>query len=116
MLRYLRKLFTAEAAFLLGILFLIAGLARPSQNSSLLVAGPVTLLGALACRSARNRANGSVKSTLVRKMLEILALITCAFLVLMQNDIKSLIVEDPATNLAIPAWILIAYVLATKKL
>jgi hypothetical protein len=109
-------LFTAEAAFFLGVLFLIAGLARPSENSSLLVAGPVTLLGALACRSARNRANGSVKSTLIRMILEVLALVSCAFLIFTQNNIKSLIVEDPATNLAIPAWILIAYVLATKKL
>jgi hypothetical protein len=115
MMKYLKKIFTAEAAFVLGIIFLAAGLARPSQNPSLLIAGPVIVLGALACRSARSRANGWAKSTTIRKIFEILALIACAFLIFMQNDIRTLIVEDPATNLAIPIWIMVAYLLAAKK-
>jgi hypothetical protein len=115
MMRHLKKLFTAEAAFVLGMALLVAGLARPSQNPSLLIAGPVVLLGALACRSARNRADGSVVSTSIRRTFETLALISCALLIFMQKDIRTLIVEDPATNLAIPIWILVAYLLVAKK-
>jgi hypothetical protein len=115
MMKYLKKIFTAEAACVLGIILLVAGLARPFQNGSLLIAGPVVLLGALACRSARNRTNGAVKSTTIRLIFEILAIVACLFFILMQNDIKTLIVEDPATNLAIPVWVLVAYLIATRK-
>jgi hypothetical protein len=50
------------------------------------------------------------------KGTEILAIIACAFLIFMQNNLKTLIVEDPVPNLIIPIWVFIAYLLTTKSL
>ena len=114
-MKFFKNVFTAEAAIGLGILILASGLTDPSQNSSMLVTGPVLVFGALACRSARNRAEGSANSTTVRKILEILAIVACAFLVFMQNDLKTLIIENPVQNVVIPVWIFVAFLLASKK-
>ena len=114
-MNYIKRIFTAEVAIGLGILILVAGLGSQPVNISYSIAGLVTIVGALACKSARNRANASVKQTITRKVIELLAIIACAFLFFMQNDLKTLIVEDPVPNFIIPVWVFVAYLLAAKK-
>ena len=76
------------------------------------------ILGALAYRSAKKRKLGEVTTTLLRKGLEASALVIIAAAVLLQNDLKNHIANDPVPNVIIPLWAIIAYiviVLKTKK-
>ena len=72
--------------------------------------------GVVLGRLGRDRANALVKSTTLRKVLEVLAIIACVFFVFMQNDLKTLIIEDPLPNLVIPVWVLVAYLFSAKRI
>ncbi len=104
-------------ALILGFISFASSVANPS-NPSGLIAGSVIILGALAYRSAKKQKLGEVKTTLLRKWLEASALVTIAAAVLLQNDLKNHIANDPVPNVIIPLWAIIAYiviVLKTKK-
>ena len=101
-------------ALILGFLSFASSLANPS-NPSGLVAGPVIILGALAYRSAKKRNLGEVKSTLLRKGFEASALVIIAAAVLLQNDLKNLIVTDPVSTVIIPLWAIVAYIVILSK-
>jgi hypothetical protein len=104
-----RRLIThagSTLALIVGCLSLISGIARPS---SVLIAGPVIILGALAYRSAKKRKLGEVKSTLMRKAVEVAFLLLICILILAQNNVLNRIVTDPVPNAVIPLWAIIAY-------
>lgn len=110
----MKKHISSTIALILGILSFASSLANPS-NPSGLVAGPVIILGALAYRSAKKRILGEVKTTLLRKGLEVSAVVIIAAAVLFQNDLKNLIATDPVPNLIIPLWAIVAYILVASK-
>jgi hypothetical protein len=110
----MKKHLGSTIALILGILSFASSLANPSNHSGL-VAGPVIILGALAYRSAKKRTLGEVKTTLLRKGLEVSALVIIAAAVLLQHDIKNQLATDPVSNLVIPLWILIAYIIIASK-
>lgn len=110
----MKKHIGSTVALILGFLSFAGSVANPS-NSSGFVAGPVIILGALAYRSAKKRKLSEVSNTALRKVLELLALIAIAAAILLQNDLKNLIVTDPVTNLIIPLWAIIAYVVIASK-
>ena len=98
-------------ALILGVLSFASSLSNPSG----LVAGPVIILGALAYRSAKKRKLGEVNSTLLRKGFEASALVIIAAAVLLQNDLKNLIVTDPVSTVIIPLWAIVAYIVIVSK-
>jgi len=99
-------------ALVLGFLLLAIGAAKPS---SLLITGPIIILGALAFCSAKKRMLGEVKDSLLRRGLEALAIAIIVAAVLLQNDLKVQIITDPVPNLIIPLWAIVAYVIIVSK-
>ena len=108
----MKKHIGSTLALILGILTLAAGAGKPS---SLLIAGPVIILGALAYRSAKKRSLDEVQDSLLRKGLEALAIVIIVAAVLLQNDIKNQIIMDPVPNLIIPLWAIVAYAIIVSK-
>ena len=108
----MKKHIGSTIALILGIISLAAGV---TQLNSLIVAGPVIILGALAYRSAKKRRLGEVKTTLLRKGLEVSALVIIIVAVLLQRDLKNLIATDPIPNLIIPLWAIVAYIIVASK-
>ena len=99
-------------ALVLGILLVVAGL---SQLNDRFISGAVIILGALAYRSAKKRKLGAVESTSARKTLEFLAIILAMAAVFLQNNLLSLIEQDPFPNVVIPLWVLIAFIIVILK-
>ena len=69
------------------------------------------ILGAIAYRSAKNRKLGEVKSTATRLILEITMLLLIVLIIVLQDDLKQLIVTDPIPNALIPLWAVLAYLI-----
>ncbi len=104
-------------ALVLGIICLLGlagNLAQQNLTSSFLV-GPVITLGALAYRSAKKRYLGEVNNTLLRKSLEILSIVIILALVLLQNNVLWQMANNPFSNLFVPLWAIIAYVIIAVR-
>lgn len=99
-------------ALILGVLSFVGGLASPATMT---VAGPVMILGALACRSAKKRKLGEVKQSFLRKSLEATAFVAIVAIVSLQNNIATLVASDPVPNLIIPCWAVMAYLVIVSK-
>jgi hypothetical protein len=80
-----------------------------------LVGGPVMVVGALAYRSAKKRRLGEVRSTRMRHGMEALAVLLIAASVVLQNDLKHALKTDPISNLLVPAWCIVAYLIAAWR-
>ena len=107
----MKKHIGSTISIVLGILLL----ASIPTNPNGLVTGSIIILGALAYRSAKKRKLGDVNTTLLRKGLEISALIIIAAAVLLQNDLKNLIASDPVPNFIVPLWAIVAYAVISLK-
>lgn len=110
----MKKHIGSTIAFILGFLLFSSSLANP-QNPSGLISGPIIILGALAYRSAKKRKLEEVRNSLVRKILEIIALALITAAILFQNNLVALIESDPVSNLIIPLWTIVAYIVVTLK-
>jgi hypothetical protein len=108
MRKHLRHL-GSTLAIVLGFLTFVAGI---SQRTGLMITGPVILLGAYAYRSAKKRRLGEVPNTKLRFAVELAAMVLLIAAIVLQNDLKRLIAEDPFPNFAIPLWVVVAYVVA----
>lgn len=97
-------------AIILGLIMMAAIAAQP--QSSLPLAGAVTLLGALAYRSCKRRGLSEVPSTALRKGLEIAALVAAVLLIVLQADLKQRLILDPVPNILPILWALAAYAIA----
>jgi hypothetical protein len=80
-----------------------------------LVGGPVMIVGALAYRSAKKRRLGEARSTRMRHVMEALAVLLIAASVVLQNDLKHALKTDPIPNLLVPAWCIVAYLIAAWR-
>lgn len=94
----------------LSVLFLVAGITN--LPSGLMLAGEVTLLGALAYRSAKKRRLGEATNSMWRVSLEWGAMLLLIAAVVLQNDLKTRIVENPAVNVVPMVWAFVAYIVA----
>ncbi len=97
-------------AIVLGLIMTAAIAAQP--QSSLPIAGAVTLFGALAYRSCKRRGLGEVPSTALRKGLETAALVAAVLVILLQADLKRRLILDPVPNILPILWALVAYAIA----
>jgi hypothetical protein len=109
----MKKHLGSTVALILGALTFVAGITQ--QQGSLLIAGPIIFVGAFAYRSAKKRILGEVKNSLLRKILEAVAVIVIIMAVLLQNDLARLIATDPVPNLIIPLWVIIAYIIVVLR-
>jgi hypothetical protein len=100
-------------AIILGLIMIATIAAQP--QSSLPIAGAVTLLGALAYRSCKRRRLGEVPSTTLRKGLELLALIAAVLIILFQTGLKERLILDPVPNILPIVWVLVAYAVAMLR-
>lgn len=110
----MKKHIGSTIAFILGFLSFSGSLANP-QNPSGLISGPIIIIGALVYRSAKKRKLEEARNSLVRKVLEIIALVLITFAILFQNNLLVLIESDPVSNLIIPLWTIVAYIVVKLK-
>ncbi len=108
----MKKHLGSTIALVLGIVSVMAGLAKPSST---LIAGIVILLGALAYRSAKKRKLREVKASPIRKTLESVAIVLIIALIVLQRDVAEQINRDPVPNLIIPLWAIVAYVMISLR-
>lgn len=106
----MRKHLGSTIAIVLGLILIAAIAAQP--QSSLPIAGAVTLLGALAYRSCKRRGLGEVPSTTLRRGLEIATLVAAALVILLQTVIQRRLILDPIPNILPILWVLVAYAIA----
>lgn len=99
-----------------ALLFLgaVGQITNPNGNHSGLVSGPVMILGALIYRSAKKRRE-TQNNNLVRVIGELVGLLAILFLAFGQNNLQQRLITDPVSNLIIPVWALIAYVVAAYR-
>jgi drug/metabolite transporter (DMT)-like permease len=95
-----------------GVLGVIAGFAYPGD---MLIAGVFAILGALACRSAKRRALGEVKSTWMRLLGEAALILLILAAILPHDHLDYLIKTHPLPYLVVPLWALIAYAVAAYR-
>lgn len=101
-------------ALILGFIT-FAGALGPTGDHAGLVSGPVIILGALAYRSARKRKLGEVRSSVLRQVVEVGAIVIIVAAVVLQNNIKERIETDPVPNLIIPLWAVVAYFIMSVR-
>lgn len=61
------------------------------------------------------RKNGDAENSNMRLILEITAIIISALLIILQNNLKYLIITDPVPNLIIPLFSITPYILINLK-
>lgn len=110
----MKKHIGSTIVLILGLLTFGGSLDNPSYPQGI-VTGPVIILGALAYRSAKKRKLGEVNTTLLRKGPEASALLIISAAILLQKDLKILIMLDPVPNLIIPLWAIVAYAVIAFK-
>lgn len=98
-------------SFLFGIITLLQGI---SNHKLGIMPGIIIILGALACRSAKKRKLGEVKSSKTRKITEGVAIAIIVYIVLSQKNIFDKIYDHPLYFSIIPVWAIIAYFLVNR--
>lgn len=88
---------------------------KPQALGGNLLAAPVVLLSALACRSANKRRLQEVAANKVRVIIEFSLIFIMILLVILKNDLADLIRVEPVPNLIIPVFCLAFYVSAFFK-
>lgn len=58
---------------------------------------------------------GEVKTSLFRKVLELVLIVIIAALFLLPNDLMNRIYYRPVQNLIIPLWVIVAYIIIALK-
>lgn len=107
----------SSAALFAGCIAILAGLLALAQHApqlDTLRTGIVMVLGALAYRSAKRRRLGEVKSTRMRISFEITLLAAICVTILAQNNVAQRMVINALTNVLVPAWALVAYLVACR--
>lgn len=115
-----RKHLGSTIALVFGAFALIAGLSSIQRGgtSETALIGFITVLGALAYRSAKKRKLGEARPTTLRKGWEVVLLLTIGVAVLARNNLQSTIVNEPLASVIAPVWALGAYLvlmLTTRK-
>lgn len=110
-----KYIFNYKLAVIIGILAIASGLANSNDADSMVVTGLVILLGVFSYRTAKRRLreNPSNMTTLI--VVELISLAFIIFLVFMQTDYRINAINDPFSNIIIPAWVLISYLTLIVK-
>jgi len=102
-------------ALCFGILSFLTSV-TPGSNHRMVIMGVIIILGALAYRSAKKRKIGEVKSSIIMKSMELVAMgiITSLFIFFMIRIPESLI-ENPVFLLIAPLWTIIVYIVVIRS-
>jgi hypothetical protein len=120
--RRMRRHLGSTVALIVGCLAVIGGFSRLTLAVDIphvgtfagdaLMGGVMMILGSLAYRSAKKQKLGEVNSTLKRQFLEIALLVPIFFLMfvrLASHNIPYLVETDPAPDVVISIWAIVAY-------
>lgn len=102
-----KRFLGSNFALIFGIFAVLGGVS--DSTSGIFTAGIAMVFGSLAYKSAKKRKLGTVGSSSTRRILEVVALILVFLAVALQNDLRTRIVNDPFSNIIIPAWAITAY-------
>ena len=110
----------ANVALFAGLFYLMYFFVAPIgpgllSKESAFLGGSVMILGSLAYGSAKMRRLGEVRSTLPRGLVELAFLSLICVLVLAQNDLLASIANYPWSNVVIPLWAIIAYLIVAPN-
>ena len=111
-----KKFIHSTVLLAVGVLMTVGSMTNPGSTSAAdSLPGLCVILGALAYRSAKQRRLQLVENTKKRKLLEFLALISIAVLILTGPDILQLIRDGDILTLGILVWAIFAYLCATSR-
>jgi hypothetical protein len=103
-------------AIILGILSVASSFAKIQEGQGLtgnFQSGAIMIIGALAYRSAKGRKLGEVKPTILRRVMEGLAIVLILLHFAFIN--KVYIQNDAYSTIVIPLWALVAYLIINLK-
>ena len=95
-------------ASICGAIVFAVGVIKPS---SLVITGLVVLLGSFAYRSAKKRKLREVENSVLRISYEWASIVCIIVIILLQKNVKQLIVTEPVSYLFIPLLVIIVYAL-----
>ena len=98
-----------------GVLYFAGSIKLSSLPNDGLMAGPIMVLGAFAYRSAKRRALGEATASMGRQIVETVLILLIVASVVFRNDLRAAIVIHPVPTLLIPAWCVVAYVIAAVR-
>ena len=106
-----KKFIGSTVVLVLGILSFLGAVSQIPMGITGInpLAGLVMILGALAYKSLKKRKLGIVKQSLIRSVLEYVALALIVLLIVLQNNLMDQIANDPVPNMIIPVFVFIAY-------
>lgn len=112
-----RKLIGSTVALIIGVLAFLGSVAQLANGNTLSdpLTGLLIILGALAYKSLKKRKLGIVKSSVFRQGFEGAALGIIVLLVVLQNNLQTRIINDPVTNIVVPLWSFVAYLIVFNK-
>jgi len=111
----MKKHIGSTIALILGILFFVTGLTQPTSNVDFFRSGIFVTFGALAYRSAKKRILGEVTTSLLRKVLELVAIAIIVALFLLPNDLLNIMSYRPVEYIIIPLWAIVPYIIIVLK-
>lgn len=112
----MKKYLLTNICFYFGCLTLFSGFSPPiSDHAANQIAGLIIIFCSKAYKSAKMRKNGDAENSNMRLILEITAIIISALLIILQNNLKYLIITDPVPNLIIPLFSITPYILINLK-
>ena len=109
-----RKFIGSSIALIVGVLSMAGALVNPSPTVGISdgLPGLFMILGAVAYQSAKKRKLQLVENTRKRRILEFLALVLIALLILLGPNVPQLIQNGDILTLVIFAFAVIAYLFA----
>lgn len=108
----MKKHIGSTIALGIGVLFCVSGL---TKQGGYLLGGIIIIIGALAYRSAKKRKLGEIRASYLREAQEVCAIVIIIAAVLLQKNLTNNIIDDPISNLIIPLWAIIAYLVISLK-
>jgi len=114
----MKKYLLTNIFFYIGCLIFISGFAQSSgeRNINYQILGLIIILCSKAYKSAKMRKNNDATNSKLRKIIELCAILISFLLVILQNNLLTLIYTDPFTNLIIPIFAIGPYFYLMIKL
>lgn len=111
----MKKYMGCNIALVLGGFILFSAFGNNLKNLYMINLGLIMIVAALAYKSAARRNVGELRDSKLRKAIEIGGIISIGLLVVLQNNLLSLIESDPISNFIAPIWALSAYLIVFFK-
>lgn len=107
----LSEIFSSTTAMIIGVLIFVSSIGGNYGN---FITGLIIVIGTLAYQSVSKRKSSNSNGYL-RIFLEISGIVSILLVILLQKDLTKVMVENPITNIIIPAILVGSYIYVCIK-